>query len=73
MCVSNACNMEFRLFIILGNEVIRTVFTGKNFSFIIKGFVLQPHARQALTSVFESVVSCAFITARILIKWFHTI
>ena len=42
MCVSNACNTEFRL-LILGDESIRLArlcLQVKAFRFIIKGFVL---------------------------------
>ena len=70
MRVSNVCNTEFRLLVILGDESIRLVrlclqvktsFYNKRFYFVTIYL-----SRQALTSVFElAVPSCAFITARI--------
>ena len=77
MRVSNACNTEFRLLVILGDESIRllrlclqvkTSFYNKRLCFVTICL-----SRQALTPVFESAVSCAFITTRIPKKWFHTI
>ena len=65
--VSNVCNTEFRLLVILGDESIRLVrlclqvktsFYNKRFYFVTIYL-----SRQALTSVFElAVSSCAFIT-----------
>ena len=74
MRVSNACNTEFRLLVKLGDEPIRQLGC-KNFSFYNKKlcFVTISLSKQALTPAFESAVSCAFITARIPMKWFHTI
>ena len=69
MRVSNACNTEFRLLVILGDESIRLVrlclqvetsFNNKRLCFVI--ICLN---REALTSIFKWAISCAFITARI--------
>ena len=65
MHVSNAYNTEFRLFVILGDESIRLVrlclqvkkFLSYNERLC---FVTICLSRQALTSVFESAVSCTF-------------
>ena len=50
------------------------MFTRKNFSFYSNRlcFVTICLKRQALTSIFESAVLCAFITAHIPMKWFHS-
>ena len=69
MRVSNACNTEFRLLVVLGDKSIRLVrlclqvktsFNNKRLCFVT--ICLN---RQALTSIFKLAVSCAFITARI--------
>ena len=52
--------------------VVRLCLQVKTFCFIVKGFVTICLSRQALTSIFESAVLCAFITARIPMKWFHS-
>ena len=77
MRVSNACNTEFPLFVILGDESIRLVrlcLQVKPFCFNKRlCFVTICLNRQALMPIFESAVLCAFITVRIPMKWFHTI
>ena len=70
MRVSNACNTEFRLFVILGDEsicLVRLCLQVKTFRFYNERlcFVTICLSKKALTSVFESAVSCAFITAGI--------
>ena len=70
MRVSNVCNTEFRLLVILGDESIRLVrlYLQVKTSFYNKRlcFVTIYLSRQALTSIFElAVSSCAFITAHI--------
>ena len=70
MRLSNVCNTEFRLLVILGDESIRLVrlclqvktsFYNKRLCFVTVYL-----SRQALTSIFKlAVSSCAFITARI--------
>ena len=58
-----ACNMEFRLFITLGDESTRLVRQIKSFRFIMKDFcfVTICLSRQALTSIFDLAVSWTFM------------
>ena len=65
--VSNACNTDFRLFVILGDKSIRLVrlcLQVKTFRFNKRlCFVTICLSRQALIPVFESAVLCAFINS----------
>ena len=66
MRLSNVCNTEFRLLVILGDESIRLVRLCLQVKTKRLCFVTIYLSRQALTSIFKlAVSSCAFITARI--------